>query len=339
MTQPSVTAVSMIGLTNFLQDNKVDSGPILANARIEPADIGEPDVYYSLPQTAAAFMGALEATNDPYTGLHAAENVVMPVKHPFLLAARHAPDLRTSLRMLATHLDRATLKRSSFREMPEFGFFEWEVDCVDLGCCTVTDYLAGRFLKMIQRGPGKTWRPVHARLVRTAPASRDEHRRIFGPNVEFASSGFNRFIIDRDALGAPMPDGDSILFASLADYCERHLTPVHFLGDPVKGLRTYLQRSLEGNNAGLTAAAAHFGLTETELRRCLEARGTTFTDLVDATRKDLAKSYLNDMRMPLAEAASRLGFAQQSAFTRAARRWFGVCPSAYRRRRAADGAL
>lgn len=335
VTQPSVTAVSMTGLTSFLDDNKVDVRPILTDARMAAADIGEPDVYYSLPQTAAAFIAALKATKDPYMGLHAAECSTLTVKHPFLLAARHAPDLRTSLRMLAAHLDRATLKRSSFKAMPEYGFFEWEVDYNDIGYCTLTDYLAVRFLKMIQRGPGEAWRPVHVRLARPAPVCSDEHRRIFGPNIEFASSGFNRFIIDRNTLRTPMPDDDSTLFASLTDYCERRLKPGHTLGDPIAGLRLYLQRSLNDNTAGLAAAAAHFGLSEVELRRRLEARGTTFAELFDSTRRELAQGYLNDTQMPLSEVAARLGFAQQSAFTRAARRWFGVSPSVYRRRRLA----
>jgi AraC-like DNA-binding protein len=49
-------------------------------------------------------------------------------------------------------------------------------------------------------------------------------------------------------------------------------------------------------------------------------------------RKSLAVRYLNDARLSLVEIALLLGYADQSAFSRAFRHWFGQSPLRYRSR-------
>jgi AraC-like DNA-binding protein len=62
----------------------------------------------------------------------------------------------------------------------------------------------------------------------------------------------------------------------------------------------------------------------------LEAEGTTFSDLVDTLRRDLATRYLREPAIAIAEVAFLLGFSEASAFHRAFKRWQGTTPSAYR---------
>lgn len=56
----------------------------------------------------------------------------------------------------------------------------------------------------------------------------------------------------------------------------------------------------------------------------------TFAALADDARAGLARSYLRERDLSLAEVAFLLGFADQSTFTRAFRRWTGVAPGAFR---------
>ena len=70
--------------------------------------------------------------------------------------------------------------------------------------------------------------------------------------------------------------------------------------------------------------------------RALQARlrkaDLTFTDLVDDVRRSLAAVLVADARLALVNVAMLLGFAEQSSFTRAFRRWYGMAPGEYRRR-------
>jgi AraC-like DNA-binding protein len=58
----------------------------------------------------------------------------------------------------------------------------------------------------------------------------------------------------------------------------------------------------------------------------------SFQGLKDSLRRDLAIEWLTAGRLPVAEVAAELGYAEPSAFHRAFRKWTGVTPGAYRRR-------
>jgi AraC-like DNA-binding protein len=74
-------------------------------------------------------------------------------------------------------------------------------------------------------------------------------------------------------------------------------------------------------------------VSERSLQRRLDAEGTSFAQLVDEVRRDLALRYVADARIALGEVAYLLGFAEPSPFYRAFKRWTGMTPSAARRAR------
>ena len=78
------------------------------------------------------------------------------------------------------------------------------------------------------------------------------------------------------------------------------------------------------------ALRAELGLGARTLQRRLASEGHTFQETVDAARKDLAKRLLRETDYSLAEIAFLTGFAEQSAFTRAFKRWGGKTPRSYR---------
>ena len=73
---------------------------------------------------------------------------------------------------------------------------------------------------------------------------------------------------------------------------------------------------------------AHF------LQRRLAEENTSFADLLDAVRKELAIEYIARRRSGVAEAALLLGFSDDRAFRRAFRRWTGESPAEFRTRHA-----
>ena len=66
------------------------------------------------------------------------------------------------------------------------------------------------------------------------------------------------------------------------------------------------------------------------LQRKLLEEGTSYTRLLEETRRDLAKNYVENSTLSLNEIAYLLGFSEQANFTRAFRRWYATSPSAYR---------
>lgn len=78
--------------------------------------------------------------------------------------------------------------------------------------------------------------------------------------------------------------------------------------------------------------AAELGVTPTTLRRRLEAEGTSYQDVKDRLRSDLAIDRLCHSDLSIDAIAAGLGFHDSSAFHRAFKRWNGVQPGEYRLR-------
>lgn len=101
-------------------------------------------------------------------------------------------------------------------------------------------------------------------------------------------------------------------------------------------LRRALTAQLLGGVPSLESGGKALGLSARTLQRKLAAEGTTFGDVLEALRRDLATSYLSSPRYSAAEVAFLLGYAEASSFYRAFKRWTGLSPEAHRRRSAAS---
>jgi AraC-like DNA-binding protein len=65
------------------------------------------------------------------------------------------------------------------------------------------------------------------------------------------------------------------------------------------------------------------------LQRRLEEEGTSYRKALNETRRDIARSYLDEGHTSVTEIAFLLGFADTSGFSRAFRRLTGLSPRAY----------
>ena len=81
--------------------------------------------------------------------------------------------------------------------------------------------------------------------------------------------------------------------------------------------------------------AVLLGVSERTLQRRLTELGRSFSDVVEDFRREEAARLLATPGLHLVEVAGRLGYAEQTSFTRAFRRWTGTTPGAWRAGRAA----
>jgi AraC-like DNA-binding protein len=91
----------------------------------------------------------------------------------------------------------------------------------------------------------------------------------------------------------------------------------------------YLKASLSAGATSLAQAARSLGMHGRTLERRLNAMGVTFARLRDHVRRRQAEQLL-ETSMSLADISQELGYTEQSAFTRAFRKWTGCSPSEYR---------
>jgi len=169
--------------------------------------------------------------------------------------------------------------------------------------------------------------PSQMRAMRFAHAPRDsrEHEELFGTTVSFGGP-FDALEMDPAILACPLRTSDPALAAIL----EQHAMQLHarlaprdpFLDD----VRAAIAKRLVTRNQSLELTAEDLGVPRRTLQRRLEERKTSYRNVVDSVRRELATEWLRDGKVSHAEVAYALGFSDPTAFYRAFRRWTGDKP-------------
>jgi AraC-like DNA-binding protein len=92
-----------------------------------------------------------------------------------------------------------------------------------------------------------------------------------------------------------------------------------------------LSSQLRLGKVQMAGIAKALEMSEATLRRRLSLEGTSFSALVEEVRFELAKRYLRDPTLEVADVGVLLGFRQPSDFVAAFQSWSqGVSPAAFR---------
>ena len=121
----------------------------------------------------------------------------------------------------------------------------------------------------------------------------------------------------------------------MSKFFETHLdTQLSQINDTTELERRIVDQIGEALSEGvptLAEVAGRLGMSTRTLQRRLSADGLAYQDLVLGARKTLSEQLLQRTDYALAEIAFLTGFSDQSAFTRAFKRWHGTTPANYRR--------
>lgn len=188
--------------------------------------------------------------------------------------------------------------------------------------------------------------PLAVHFVEPAPADTAPYTQALGCPVLFGQ-GATRMLFAPSILALPMRRADTALAAMLERQVEALMAalPAPVSGAPASAAEPTLQQQVRRllpayvlrGDAALDAVAQSLHLSPRTLRRRLQQQGGNFRALLEDTRRQLAQGYLADRRLALAEVALLLGYSEQSAFNRAAMRWTGITPRAWRAQLLAEG--
>jgi AraC-like DNA-binding protein len=121
------------------------------------------------------------------------------------------------------------------------------------------------------------------------------------------------------------------------DDFERYFgAPVHFGRDrnalvlKQSDIEHLVARLLPSGSVTTRSVAKELGLSERTMARRLADAGTSYRQIIDEVRRDLAKRYMVEPNVRPSQIARLLGYSEPSAFTHAFRRWTGQSPSRFR---------
>jgi AraC-like DNA-binding protein len=141
------------------------------------------------------------------------------------------------------------------------------------------------------------------------------------------------FAVRSDQLGRVVEGGDDALRAYLEEQALSALASRPKRDDLIDQLRHFLRDALKTGEPSIERLSARLGLSGRTLQRRLAELQTSFQQVLDEVRFDLARAYLVDVRLDVSQIAYLLGYSELRAFDRAFRRWAGRSPSEWRSQR------
>jgi AraC-like DNA-binding protein len=150
--------------------------------------------------------------------------------------------------------------------------------------------------------------------------------------VHFGSD-VNALIIPSDIIDQPNRVGDESIWQFLSSQLEETLSETNGTQSLDRNVVERVAEVLSDGPPGITDIAADLAMSPRTLQRRLADAGCTFQDLVEKARHELSTNLLADTHYSLAEVAFLTGFSEQSAFSRAFKRWSGMTPGSYRAHR------
>ena len=307
----------------------VDSRALFEAAGLDIAALSDPQARFPAAATQTLWRLAVAATGNPAFGLEAARHAGQTSFHALGYSLSASTDLKEAFERLLRYF-RVVTEVADLRFVEDGARYRFIVDTPP-GSAAPADEAVDAFCSVVIRMCRGLYRRDYApRLVqlrRTAPVDTSVYERAFRAPVEF-DAPLNAIDFDRADFEQPLEGAnpelarhnDAISAAYLARFEQSRLsTRVHAL----------LVEALPSGVPSQEQVAKSLLLSSRSLQRKLAEEGSSYKQLLDETRRDLALSYLRDARYSISELGYLLGFADTSSFTHAFRRWTGSAPSRY----------
>jgi len=189
-----------------------------------------------------------------------------------------------------------------------------------------TEYAVGLTVTMSRVLGGGRSDPLEARFSHSAPAYADEYERILRLPIRF-DAGEDGVLFPISMMDSLNPSADAALRQLLERYAADQLAKLPTSARFSQRIRACILSMLPLGSLTADTVAAQFSMSSRTLRRHLQQEATSYQEILDDVRAELARHYLTKEKRGIDEVAFLLGFSDPSAFTKAFRRWTRQTPA------------
>ncbi len=173
--------------------------------------------------------------------------------------------------------------------------------------------------------------PIAVRFTHARPRDLAPLHRFFGTRDLSFGRETSELLFAASALDLPVESHDVRLLTTALDLADGALARQSTARRTASTVATALPALLP-DRATIDAVAHELALSVRTLQRRLDEEGTTFLEVLDSVREEIARQELQRGDAPLVDLAERLGFSDLATFSRAFKRWTGQPPGLFRRR-------
>ena len=330
-SEATIRVGGALAITAVLRDFGIDPVEVLVEAGIAPKLFDDPDNLITYRARGRLMTRSVVRTGCPHFGLLVGQRMNLQSLGLVGMLARNAPDVGMALRSIVTflhlHARGAVMDLTVDPGLATLSYdaFQPAVEAVD----QTGDGAVAMMLNVMRTLSGTDFQPIEARFAHRKPDDVQPFRKFFKAPLRFDAEHY-ALVFSRDWLDRPVPGND----AELERLLQKQIPVLEAKhGEDFREIvRGVLRSALLTDQAGAERIAALFSMHVRTLSRRLEEFGTSFQELVDGGRFEIARQMLEDTSLEVGQIAEALGYARASAFTRAFRRWSGTTPALWRTR-------
>lgn len=177
--------------------------------------------------------------------------------------------------------------------------------------------------------------PVSGWFSYERPSDTSMHERVFpGCSLHFGAP-FSGFTFARSALDLQLETADPMLHALQFEHL-RLISADFDTSSVAVRVRRSVASSLACGAPTANSIAKRLGFSRRTLVRRLIVEGTSYSEIVEQLRRDMADRALRRCTMGMVELSRQLGFSRVQVFYRWFKRWTGMTPMQYRVARTAE---
>jgi AraC-like DNA-binding protein len=318
-------------IVRALDARGIDGRALAMKAGLDLAAFDDPNARYAVTTTARLWRLAVEATGDPSFGLSVSRFVRQTAFHALGYSVVTSRSLKDAFGRMVRY-SRIVSDSVQFRLEEERKVYRLVID-IPAGFPRPADEALDALVSLIVRMArglldDRSLDPLSVALERPEPSPADPFRRFFRAPVRFsAPTTYLEFA--RAPVEALLPSGNAELALRNDAVIRSYLARVS--DDRVASrVQAIVAEGLPDGKPTQASVARVLGMSLRSLQRRLIAEGASYKEILGATRRDLARSYVRDVRCSVTEVAFLLGFVDASSFCRAFKRWTGHSPSRYR---------
>jgi AraC-like DNA-binding protein len=327
-TTGTVLTVSSRAMVTACERLGLDTTAMLNAVGISRETLDDPDARLEASKVSALWAKAYELSRDPVLSLHAAEACPIGAYKVIDYMAYNAETVGEAFRCGSRYfwLINTTI-RLPFDESGDPIIFDVEDESGPNGVTRpYAEYCLAAFVLHVRAGTGVRFPVKRVTFVHRTPPDITEHERLFGCPVEFEAA-HNRLYLDRAVWETRGTRAQPGVLQLLTEHADHLLQKLPRGPDLVERIRRTISARLRGGDSSLESVARDLGMSARSLQRHLQDLGYSYNTLADEVRASTARLYLEQPDIAIAEVAYLLGFADQSTFNRAFKRWTGSTPA------------
>ena len=317
-------------LPQKLKESGVPLSAVLRRARLFQSLFDQPRVLLTTEEFFALWRAIGEVSSDPAIGLHLGTESKPEHFDPIALAALSTSSFGEAMRQIARYKQLSSPKEI----IRESNHDEWSIQfrwllADDPEPDVLTDLCFAWVLAIARHGTGSRMIPLRLELERPRASTKPLERH-FGCPVIFGAAR-NAIVFRESDAHRPFVTQNAELLAMLAPQLDEELNRHNGQQTFPECVRATIQKKLAGRRPKIHEIARELNISSRTLQRRLQDTGSSFQQVLEEARHQLARHYLTNSSLELNEAAYLLGYEDAGSFIRAFRTWEGVPPAHWRR--------